>query len=153
MAEDSDRLATNGRPPDQEFAPKEQLYRRFMPEYTELEVDVIELPDISCIRQKYGKPEDALRSSTNKFDEWGVMQFEVKDIPRSLNSATKIYDFKPVHVPYETLYPHTEVQAFEGTIHIDKNLIVQMDGDVQLRFREKLLRWTTIRIRSGEGRQ
>jgi hypothetical protein len=131
------------------------LYRRFPvddpDEDVELEVDMIELPDISCIRQKHdGRPQDALWHKDNKFGGWGVMQFEVRHIPRSIDSATKTFTFRPVHTPYSNLYPHTEVRAFDGNLHLEKALIETMDRGAQLRFREKLLEYTTVRFKPGE---
>src|SRR2546428_3834144 len=117
MREPPERLMMRDRHPGPYFPPDENLFRRFSPDLwdgQELELDAVDLPDISCIRGKYGRAEDALFSSSGHFDGWGVCSFQVQDIPpEMLDRGVFRYTFQPHHVPDRRNYPHSEVRAFE----------------------------------------
>jgi hypothetical protein len=60
MAEVPPEMMTKERQPNPEFADSENLYRRFRPEDFdggEVVPEAFELPDMSVIREKYGKAE------------------------------------------------------------------------------------------------
>jgi hypothetical protein len=132
------------------------MYRRFRPEDFDdddgrLELDVVELPDISVFRGKFALPRDVLFSSTGQYDGWGVARFLAGRIPPSMmHQGVTTYIFEPRHVPYEDKYPHSEVWAFTGGVHIDKAAMHLLDPDFHLKFRERMLRVTDVVIRPGE---
>ena len=136
---------------DQTFAPDERLYRRLQPgSGDEVEIDAVELPDISCERAKYCRPTDCLWSESERFKGWGVFSFPVKAIvPRLSHLGIKIYCFRAVHVPQARRYQHSEVRAFDetGTIHIGKAEIEMIDRETQLRFRQKIVEYSQILIK------
>lgn len=142
-------LAQGTRQPDQDFDGNEQLFRRFPPDYgSDPDVDAVELPDISVCRGKYSRPEHVLCSSHNAYAGWGVLQFRVKDVPRSIKYAG--YDAchsRVVHVPFQRNYAHTEIRLFDvNDNHLDKATISRLDKDVNLRFRQKILEYAVVCI-------
>ncbi len=135
-------MLRNGRPKDQDFRPDEYLYRRvplvlWAFDFA-VDIDAIELPDMSVIRGKYGHPEWA-RLESDECIDWGVIGFRVGDIPaRLLHLGVFTWTFGPRHVPLEDNYPHSEVWAYENGIHVNaKN---RLDPHLHLRWREMLLR-------------
>jgi len=103
-----------------------------------IDIDAIELPDMSVIRSKYGHPEWA-RLESDECIDWGVIGFCVGDIPaRLLHMGVFTWTFGPRHVPLEENYPHSEVWAYENGMHVNaKN---RLDPHLHLRWREILLR-------------
>jgi hypothetical protein len=142
-------MLKNGRQADQGFRPDEYLYRRVPLELWDdgddpIEIDAIELPDMSVIRGKYGHPEWA-RLQRDDYWEWGVVGFEVRGIPPKLwHLGVFCWTFAPRHVPLHNNYPHSEVWAHESSPnsnverHIDAKR--DIDPDLHLRWREMLLR-------------
>jgi hypothetical protein len=138
-------MCRGGRPKDKEFKSAEYLYRRVPPELWEskdddIELDAIQLPDMSVIRSKYAHPEWArFDGGTYKYPDWGVVGFQVQDIPPRLpHLGVFLWTFAPRHVPLDDNYPHAEVWAFEGERHI--NAKAKIDPDLHLRWREQLAR-------------
>jgi hypothetical protein len=138
-------MVTSGRQADQRFEPEEFLYRRVPPEQWEawdddIELDAIELPDMSVVRGKYAHPEWArFQGDEYKYADWGVIGFRVQNIPSPLQHlGVFICTFRAVHAPLRRNFPHSEVQAFEDEMHIDAPS--KLDFNLHLRWREHLLR-------------
>lgn len=146
-------MRRSGRPRDQDFRPDEYLYRRVPLELwaeagEEVDIDAIQLPDMSVIRGKYGHPEWA-RLESDECANWGVVGFHVGDIPeRLLHLGVFVWSFGPRHVPLEDNYPHSEVWAFENGTHV--NARSRLDSTLHLRWREMLLRKVRRFIRPYE---
>jgi hypothetical protein len=141
-------MKQNGRHANPSFPKTEYLYRRvpidFWPDASEpLDVNAIELPDLSCGRSRYGHPE-WLRLDLHRQDlgNWGVIGFQVGDIPvdRWLEGVFQ-FTFKTFHDPEEWNFPHSEVRAFDDDEHID--LLEKLPEVVHLEWRELLLRKVT----------
>jgi hypothetical protein len=163
MPELPDYMLREQREVDPEFEPDEQLYRRVPHAYwddDEVELDAIEFPDMSVQRGKYGPPESA-RWDRGKYVNWGVIGFEVQDIPAEIPfQGMVIYKMRPVHVPLKKNYPHSEVQIFESKCndpgsetHIVKNLLEGVTQEAQQIWRELLRRKCRIILRVGEQDQ
>src|SRR5947207_1350946 len=133
-------MLKGARHPDGHFAKSEDLHRAFHPHALQgasLELDAIELPDMSVNRSKYGRPEWLLLLDSR--DGWGVAAFQVADIPSELVHQGVIrFTFRPFHRPFKHNYPHSEVWAFENGVHIDAK--EKLNPDLHLRWRERLLR-------------
>ena len=148
-------MLRNGRPKDQDFRLDEYLYRRVPLELWDdadvaIDIDAIELPDMSVIRGKYGHPEWA-RLESDECIDWGVIGFRVDDIPvRLLHLGVFTWTFGPRHVPLDENYSHSEVWAYENGTHVNaKN---RLDAHLHLRWREMLLRRVKTIIRPYESR-
>ncbi len=148
-------MLKNGRQADQEFHPEEYLYRRVPLELWDegddpIEIDAVELPDMSVIRSKYGHPEWT-RLQSEKYLQWGVIGFQVQGIPPRLQHlGVFIWTFNPRHVPLHNNYPHSEVRAHENGVHINAKKKQLLDPDLHLRWREMLLRSIRKFIRPHE---
>src|ERR1017187_3749497 len=156
MADLPDGMFQLDKPIDDVFPPDEYLYRRVPHEWLDddyIYADALELPDMSVNRGKYSRPE-WVRLLSDGFRDWGVIGFQVKDIPAELqNLGVHIFRFRPKHVPQKRNYPHSEVQAYyskaevpEIEDHINKEWlkkeqIQQLDtvfpDELQLRWREQ----------------
>lgn len=129
---------------DQVFASDEQLYRRvpfvlWDEDDDDVDLDAIELPDMSVVRGKYAHPEWA-RFDRGEYHELGVIGFRVDAIPDGfLHLGVFTWLFRAVHVPHRRNYPHAEVQAFEDGVHVDGKTR-DLDPDAHLRWRELLFR-------------
>ena len=148
-------MLRNGRPEDQAFHSDEYLYRRVPLKLWDdgddpLEIDAVELPDMSVIRGKYGHPEWA-RLQSEEYSQWGVIGFQVQGIPPSLQHlGVFVWTFTPWHVPLHKNYPHSEVRAYENNVHINAKRSHYLDPDLHLRWRELLLRRIKKIIRPHE---
>ena len=119
-SETPDHLKRNGRAPDPQFTPQEELYRRFGPK----EVDpqsgsimdaTLQFP-LSANRQKYSQPEDVLFSPTNQYAGFGIVRLLVGDIPETIpDDKGQIHWFRPAHEPEEDNFSHTHVQCENET--------------------------------------
>lgn len=129
---------------DQVFASDEQLYRRvpfvlWDEDEDDVDLDAIELPDMSVVRSKYAHPEWA-RFDRGEYHEFGVIGCRVDAIPDGfLHLGVFAWSFHAVHVPHRRNYPHAEVQAFEDGKHVDGKTH-GLDPDAHLRWRELLFR-------------
>jgi hypothetical protein len=172
MSDLPSEMLKNGRPEDQEFESGEFLYRR-VPEDLwdddEIDLDSIELPDMSVNREKYGpawwvrymESKDS-KSGAREFvlTDWGVIGFRVEDVPpEQAFHGQFLYKFKVAHAPNKYNYAHSEVRAFEtimgnpksDEIHIKGNdLINRIDPIWHLRWREKLARKCERILSPGE---
>jgi hypothetical protein len=138
-----DEMLTRDRHPDPHFFPDELPYRRFRPDHLDgnsISIDAIELPDMSCNRQKYGPPEWALLFEG--CEDWGVCGFAVKDIPQDQYFVGIKYDFRPEHVPLRRNYPHSEVRVFRDNVRIAAANAGQLVPAAHLQWRQRLL-WKT----------
>jgi hypothetical protein len=167
MAELPEGMMQRGRLEDDVFEPEEHLYRRVLHELWEddyINLDAIELPDMSVNREKYGPPQ-WVRLLSDEFHDWGVIGFQVRDIPAELQHlGAHIYRFRPKHVPHKHNYPHSEVQAYyarsdspEAEEHIDDEFLIKeqiqqletlFPDELQLRWREQLRRKCRIIIQA-----
>jgi len=137
-------MLRNGRPKVQEFQPAERLYRRVSPEDwgdPRVEVDALDLPDMSVNRgAPLGEPEWVLLES-DEYANWGMIFFEVRAIPTPLTHIDgTTFTFRPIHVPLEENYPHSEVRAYQGDTHVQARKLI--DPDMSLRWRNILLQRT-----------
>lgn len=153
MADLPRAMMANGRPEDQIFADDESLYRRFRPEQIdgdEISIAAVELPDMSVLREKYGRPEWLLLDEAHA--AWGVLAFRVADIPprrEVWHEGVIAYVLEPIHVPLKNNYPHAEVQVSRAGIHIckeAKNLHL-LEPDFHLRWRECIVLASHVSIR------
>jgi hypothetical protein len=143
VADTPDAMKQKGREADPIFDPEEKLYRRFQPEAFEdgsVTIDAIELPDMSVNRGKYGPPEWVLISETDRYDGWGVLAFEVRNIPNPVvYRGIRTFTFGPVHCPQRQDFPHTEIWAFENGEHVSISDTVAEEAEIHLRWRQNLL--------------
>ena len=116
------------RPKDHIFCRHEELYRRLRPEdyfrgrsgKKRFSLYSMDLPDVSVVRSKHnGKPEYALYDDVNKvhYVRWGIVSFEVSDIPAQPQNAGVAYNLKCVHKPHKKNYHHSEVQLWDLQDH------------------------------------
>jgi hypothetical protein len=114
-----------------------------------LEVNAVELPDLSVGRSKHGHPEWLRIDNGELRDGWGVIGVKVCDVPpeRWLDGVFK-FTFVTVHVPSDLNYPHSEVQAFQGDKHL--NLLELLPELVHLEWREHLLREIEVFLKPHE---
>lgn len=137
-------MTKGDRSEDQVFESDEQLYRRvpfvlWDEDDDDVDLDAIELPDMSVVRGKYGHPEWA-RFDRSEYIELGVIGFRVDAIPDFfLHLGVFRWSFRAIHVPLKKNYPHAEVQAFVDGKHVDGKKQV-LDPDSHLRWRELLFR-------------
>lgn len=128
------------------FDPNEYLFRRvplalWSSADDPVEVDAVELPDMSVGRSRFGHPEWVRFDVVNNvhFEDWGVIGFRVRSIhPRFWVNGIEEFTFEPCHDPLEQDYPHTEVRVFLNGQHVPT-----LDGvpeDIHLKWREMLLR-------------
>lgn len=140
MPEIPEEMKRNGRPRLPEFDPDEYLYRRVMPEQwseDEIDIDAIELPDMSVNRGSLGPPQ-WVRLEEERCKDWAVVGFKVRDIPSDmLHLGVDLYTFLPKHIPLELNYPHSEVWCQRNDVHI--NAKRDLDKALHQRWREKLL--------------
>lgn len=169
MPELPEYMMRNGRPVDDNFRADEMLYRRVLPEDWEVDyvnVDAIEMPDMSVNRAKYGPPESVLLSF-EKSRTCGVIGFTIGDVPpEKVHLGVHVYRFRVQHVPLSRNYPHSEVRAFyanmaaaEQETHITESFLKQEKArnlmplfplELQLRWREELRRKCRIIMQPSE---
>ena len=134
----------NGRLIDPFFDEDELLYNRCLSEHVyreQLLPTGIRFPDWSVNRAKYSEPEDVL---VPNFQDWGIAQFEVRNIPKSLISPAPgnvKFDFKVEHDPLNDNYSHSEVRTYKNGHH-SKNLNVSTT--VKKEFRQMLSEKTVL---------
>jgi hypothetical protein len=140
MPDIPEEMKKNGRPRIPEFDPDEYLYRRVMPQQwdeAEIDIDAIELPDMSVNRSSLGPPQ-WVRLEEDRCQHWAVVGFKVKDIPTDiLHLGIDLYTFYAMHIPLELNYPHSEVRCNRNGVHI--NAKRNLDKALHQRWREKLL--------------
>jgi hypothetical protein len=114
-----------------------------------IDVNAVELPDISVGRSKFGHPE-WLRIDNGKLREgWGVIGFQVRAIPpqRWLDGYPR-FSFRSFHEPEDLNYPHSEVRAYDGEKHI--GTLDDLPEETHLEWRELLLQETEIFLKPNE---
>lgn len=152
---------------DPDFSPEEFLYRR-VPKETwgdddmwsdeDIDSDCIKFPDMSVQRQKYGLTGDSARWERGEYVDWGVIGFQVADIPESTPfQGAFIYRMRPIHVPQRKNYPHSEVQVFESPwdqpgqeTHVDEESMAGITPEAVQVWVELLRRRCRIVLRPGE---
>ncbi|HUG94013.1 MAG TPA: hypothetical protein VML55_24495 [Planctomycetaceae bacterium] len=152
MADIPREMMASGRPEDQSFDDEELLYRRFAPDLLdgdEIAIAAVELPDMSIIREKYGRPQWLLLDED--YADWGVLAFHVRDIPPNRavwHEGVVAYVLEPRHVPYRNNYPHSEVWAYREGEHICRsaNNLHLLEPDFHLRWRECIVLASRVAI-------
>ncbi len=145
-------MRRNGRPGIPHFHREEFLYRR-VPLWMwddpaqPVDVNAIELPDISVGRSRFGHPEwmrvDEVQGQPRYFEGWGVIGFQHQDIPpeRWLVGVFH-FTFETHHDPEDWNYPHSEVRVFDNGHHV--KTLESLPDEVHLEWRELLLRRLAI---------
>ncbi|MSQ97634.1 MAG: hypothetical protein EXR98_24220 [Gemmataceae bacterium] len=139
-------MRANGRREDPNFHNEEYLFRRIPTTLwddpaEELDVDAVQLPDISVERSKYAHAEWARFDVLNDryYDVWGIVAVQVQDIPPELwREGVFHFVFRVNHCPDDRNYPHAEIRAYENEVHVDQP--GKIPEDVDLAWRERLLR-------------
>jgi hypothetical protein len=151
MADVPPEMMTMDREPDLEFLDDELLFRRVSPENldgNEVSIGAFELPDMSVIREKYGRPGFLLLD--DEFKSWGVVAFRVRDIApnRVIWHGPLVYTLEPRHVPLKYNYPHSEEWVFHDGVHICRSAKNEqlLDPDFHLRWRECLVLASHIKV-------
>lgn len=109
------RMRRNGRPVDPIFEGSEKLFRRYTSKhivsgsFTGLGLSFRNAPSVN--RHKYSKAKDVLFSESDEFANWGVVSFEVREIPSPLPPQNPRYHLAPKHVPLEDNYAHSEIHC------------------------------------------
>ena len=152
MASLPEGMLAHKRGPVKDFDDDEPLYRAFTKQDLDgdkVAYDAIELPDMSVNRGKpIGEPEWVLLES-DEHDNWGIIFFEVQNIPeRMVHQGGSTFNFKAVHIPHEENYPHSEIWAFLGEVHVQARR--ELDPDLSLRWRNALLQRTHTHRRPTE---
>jgi hypothetical protein len=108
-------MRREGRPEDQKFEGSEKLFRRYKGEhlvygsFTGLGLSFRNPPSVN--REKYSEPQDVLFSEADEFANWGVVSFQVRELPSPLPPDNPRYSFGPRHVPLEDNYAHSEIHC------------------------------------------
>jgi len=108
-------MKRRGRAEDPVFEPVERLFRRYKREhivggaFSGVGLSFKDAPSLN--REKYSKPQDALFSEADEFVDWGVVSFQVQQIPPSVPPERPLYNLFPKHAPLEDNYSHTEVHC------------------------------------------
>jgi hypothetical protein len=102
-------MLRRGRPEDQEFALLEQVYRRCRKDAFDsagrLEVAAMKFPRQSVNRERYSEPADVLFHPDGLYDDFGVFQFQVQDLPPPIG----YFAFSVRHAPEEENFSHSEI--------------------------------------------
>jgi hypothetical protein len=139
-------MRANQRHEDPHFHPDEYLFRRvpialWDDPADRLEVDAVELPDISVGRSKYGHAEWVRFDVVNGrfYEDWGVVGVQVRHVPPKLwRDGFPKFVFRVRHDPDDRDYPHSEIRAFDNDKHV--NMVDNLPEDIHLQWRERLLR-------------
>lgn len=139
------------------FNKEEYLFRRVPLDYwdepcdvRDLDVDAVQMPDISVGRSSFGHPEWVRFDVANGrfFEDWGILGFQVQHVPAEQHSeGVNRFTFKVVHRPEELDYPHSEIQASKNGVPIDEEHAEELPEDVHLVWRERLLRKAEVIIK------
>jgi hypothetical protein len=148
-------MRRNGRDPVAAFPREEYLFRRvplglWEDKSDPLEVNAIELPDMSVGRSWFGHPEWLRIHEGTYYAGWGVIGFQVGAIPpEQWKDGYPSFTFEPVHAPEELNYPHSEVRVSDRGVRV----ILQdaLPDDIHLKWREQLLRRTEVFLRPHQG--
>lgn len=149
-------MRRNGREIDPEFASDEKLFRRCPADRQgeqikagEVHIDRIPFyPDMSVNRSKYSEPKDVLYPDF--FQTFGVFSFRVEQIPDAISDDTgNHFEWKPIHVPEENNYGHSELRTFKNG-EFDRRLEIR-NKRIKKLFREILSDVAIIEIYPGDA--
>jgi hypothetical protein len=102
--------------PDPNFDPNENLYRRYKNEHIpngQPIAVIIKFPNCSVNRGRYSNPDDVIQYQSPRYLRWGVMAFQVENVPAQLPSSTSpTHTFIVEHTPREDNFSHSEIRAF-----------------------------------------
>ncbi len=116
-----ERMRRRGRPANQDFQPTEAVFLRFddqILERSEEDPDSfylnIRMPDTSVNRSKPdGHARDVLLVDWPRFRDWGILSFEVRQIPTPDESPKReAIHYRIQHDPLELNFYHCEIRAF-----------------------------------------
>ena len=112
-------MLRRGRPPNNRFDPAELLFHRFNRDmispaaHPDGLVLQIRVPDASVNRSEPdGKPEDVLLGRYPKYKNWGILAFQVADVPTPYVHDAGGIHHRVEHDPLEKNYYHSEVGAY-----------------------------------------
>ncbi len=152
-------MRSNGRHLAPHFEKDEYLFRRVPLDYWDapcdvrnLDVDAVQMPDLSVGRSKFGHAEWVRFDVFNNhfFEDWGILGFEVQNVPtEQRKGGVDLFTFDVVHMPEDMDYPHSEIQAFKNGAHIDQQRTDELPEDIHLLWRERLLRKAVAIIKPG----
>ena len=143
---------------DPNFDDSEVLFRRFQPYHldgAEVAPEAFELPDMSVIREKYGRAEWLLLDED--VGGWGVGAFHVRDIPNDkqlMHRGVIVFVLRAEHVPHRQNYPHSEVRVHRDNRRIcrENANVHLLEPDFHLRWRERLSQSSWVAIPPGGTR-
>lgn len=155
-----DAMLTKGRLPVEHFEKSERLYRRIPSEETyfdfasgSIEMDAVELPDMSVNRAFYGPMECPMEWLLIDYPDAGIASFLVGQIPPSLQHlGITWYSFLPVHRPERHNWPHSQVEVYESDRpvsrptdgrHVDGKRVL-IEPEISYRWRYQL--WCQLRL-------
>jgi hypothetical protein len=108
-------MRRNGRGADPVFSAAEKLFRRYAQEhfmagqFSNMGFSFSNPPSLN--RQKYSLPQDVLFSETDEWIKWGVLSFQVQDVPPFLPVPHPEFTFTLEHAPLEFNYAHSQIQC------------------------------------------
>jgi hypothetical protein len=138
-----ERLHTEGREPDSQFADSELLYRRIAGGYEREDlIAAFSLkPGESLNRQRYSAyPQDVLFNIVDGNHHVGstILAFEVRQvrqqIPQSVNNQVVTYSFRLKHKPEDCMYPHCEIEVWENGRLVDR-----VPGSLRRKLRDSIV--------------
>lgn len=118
------------------FPPDETLYRRCLPEHVldgRVLAEAFQFPDLSVLRSSECRdPDDARWISVQElkpgetlvvYDDWSVVGIRVGDVPNQVEGENggKDYDVAIKHVPYDDLFPHSEIRLIKDGVHVQRS--------------------------------
>ena len=139
-------MKANERHPEKHFPPDEHLFRRVPLSQWDDPLawpgaDAVKLPDMSVGRSKFAHPEwlrfDVVKNQ--HYEEWGILGVKVEDIPPEFwDLAVYLFTFEPQHDPQPNDYPHSEVRAFNNSLHVRLDDV--LPEEIHLKWRLALLK-------------
>jgi hypothetical protein len=106
-------MRRNGRLVDQDFQPREKLFRRYAVDhliggtFSPIGLSFDTPPSVN--REKFSEPSDVLFSETNEFGNWGVWSVKTGDLLSAFPENEPTFSFYPKHTPMEDNYSHSEI--------------------------------------------
>jgi hypothetical protein len=109
-----ERLYKRNREIVPEFSGTECLYLRYSAQHFQMDQlgpeAIRSQLQQSVNRGLFSEPEDVLFSETGEYNGLGVVEFNVQDIPQSVDQpAGPSFVFFVMHIPEETNYSHSEI--------------------------------------------
>ena len=108
-------MKRNGREKDPVFAPTEKLFRRYKRDhlvgshFSGVGLSFKNPPSVN--RAKYSEAADVVFDEADEWENWGVLSFQVQDIPDAFPPDRPEYDLSPDHAPLENNYSHSQIHC------------------------------------------